>query len=1535
MGAQQGKERERTSTAAGSLHSLTLTSTAGSRPVKPKTNSLRPARENSASSRSQAFNVFVEHNEALLQNRPLPTLPDLATGALDLDGGGSSGLGGHCGTTFSLESAHRWTSRDNLLHTEPNDEDPQLFVALYDFQASGDNQLSLKKGEQVKILSYNKSGEWCEAHSGSGRVGWVPSNYVTAVNSLEKHSWYHGPISRNAAEYLLSSGINGSFLVRESESSPGQRSISLRYEGRVYHYRISEDSEGRVYVTSESRFRTLAELVHHHSANADGLITQLLYPAPKRHKPQVFALSPEPDEWEIERTDIAMKQKLGGGQYGDVYEAMWKRYNMTVAVKTLKEDTMALKDFLEEAAIMKEMKHPNLVQLLGVCTREPPFYIVTEFMSRGNLLDYLRRANREEIDAIVLLYMATQVAAAMSYLESRNFIHRDLAARNCLVGENHLVKVADFGLARLMRDDTYTAHAGAKFPIKWTAPEGLAYNKFSTKSDVWAFGILLWEIATYGMSPYPGIDLTDVYHTLETGYRMECPPGCPPRVYDLMQQCWHWSANDRPTFQEIHHGLENMFQESSINEEVERQLQGSSSVGASSSSPRLSSKKVANQGQAQNQSHNRPSGASGSAAMPSRSSTGPVQMRRATNTKGKPVPAPPKRTRGGKPTKVSDKSGHLGTAPPSSSFRDSSYTDQDFGGPCGDDGSDSNGIEHVFEGINRDLQSLNHGDESDGDGSEGEQALTTQPSVKFQRQMSEQPRGTSSSNRKIRTYPPKETSPIADPKPKPPQRSKIQVATLEVHNVKKAINRYGTLPKGARIGAYLESLRQSGMTSEPPEGVDMDQGNKEEESPKAGHVSLLRQAVNHNRTEDPRLRPGVKNATGSSSNPTKTPPAGRSHSLSGEGPRTPSPKPRSSGLRSSSNPQARHPRENSPAPNLADLEFPPPPPPLEDDAASAPDDNSSAASHDSIDGPKQLDKHPPTRPVPSPRGQVKTPPANVQMRANSVDRAGGARQSLEDQFFLGEEVSIEENSLKKNIDSNRVNRESANDSPNTTTGSANSVGLVTSKSADSLCSSELLDRKSGAPFHSMEESSGIMSQSIFGILRSPSPWEDNHHGSDPPPEPAPSAAAAVNKTKPSTPRGLRHVDVQLVAEFKEKTDKKLSGGSSLENVGQQNPPSVHLVSELFENLRLKAGKKPGYASETQTTESLMTHPAEVMAPPPPRPAHPAPQRPTPLSGTKKIDLMADQSNSQDQTNSPAGAANNGDGGVKFDFKSRLRKVGSDKTENESTQSHDQQQQPVVVKPMVKPVPEKVVEKPSESSEDCDDKRKSSGSINSLKRMWEKDQQNQQSQQQQQQHHPPPPPQSQRISLKSGANSAESVPSRPPPPPQQQPDKPAVPVKPSSVVMKPLKNSSAAIYATPTSSVINAKPPVANRSSAVYAKGPSPVIQSNVGASEEGDGDRQKIVALCSEVEQVLSQSHATPNQWMELLSNVHSMCHTYADCIAPHGRFHFRQLIAKLETQTKEMKQTSCGPLRNSSEHSRLVGDVKNTVRDVANALQR
>ncbi|XP_050334756.1 tyrosine-protein kinase Abl isoform X4 [Bactrocera neohumeralis] len=818
------------------------------------------SKDNHSRCNAIGMNIFTEHNgpmhrvqqqqlrdaakyqihlEALRQSRPLPHIPAGTTMLPDADLQCQDGVSlhtqshstGHNSATSGFETAHRWTSKENLLAPGPEEDDPQLFVALYDFQAGGENQLSLKKGEQVRILSYNKSGEWCEAHSDSGNVGWVPSNYVTPLNSLEKHSWYHGPISRNAAEYLLSSGINGSFLVRESESSPGQRSISLRYEGRVYHYRISEDPDGKVFVTAEAKFNTLAELVHHHSVQHEGhgLITPLLYPAPKQNKPTVFPLSPEPDEWEICRTDIVMKHKLGGGQYGEVYEAVWKRYGNTVAVKTLKEDTMALKDFLEEAAIMKEMKHPNLVQLIGVCTREPPFYIITEFMSHGNLLDFLRSPARETLDAVALLYMATQIASGMSYLESRNYIHRDLAARNCLVGDNKLVKVADFGLARLMRDDTYTAHAGAKFPIKWTAPEGLAYNKFSTKSDVWAFGVLLWEIATYGASPYPNIDLTDVFHKLEKGYRMERPPGCPPEVYDLMRQCWHWNAADRPTFKSIHHALEHMFQESSITEAVAKQLNATTMT--QSLTPQMGKKGIPASGGGGGggsssgggltpsgglleQPVGTPMSETGSTSTKlstfSSQGKGNVQMRRTTNKQGKQAPAPPKRT------------SLLSTS------RDSTYREDD---------SRNLIDEHNTNGLTRDINSLTQRYDSENDNTTGDPDTdATGDSLECQNIPTSQskvqhslhsggigPRSAQQHSSFKRPTPVMGNRGLETRQSKRSQHQQqhhaprdnsaggctshhVTVGALEVNNVKCVVNRYGTLPKVQRIGAYLNSL---------------------------------------------------------------------------------------------------------------------------------------------------------------------------------------------------------------------------------------------------------------------------------------------------------------------------------------------------------------------------------------------------------------------------------------------------------------------------------------------------------------------------------------------------------------------------------------------------------------------------------------------------------------------------------------------------------------------------------------------------------
>ncbi|XP_076455377.1 uncharacterized protein LOC143289977 [Babylonia areolata] len=755
--------------------------------------------------------------EALLQARPLPDAP-----VHDILG-------------------IKWMSKENLLAGQ-QDDDPNLFVALYDFQSGGDNQLSIVKGEQVTIIGYNKGGEWCEVKNRAGEVGWVPSNYIAPVNSLDKFSWYHGLISRNASEYLLSSGINGSFLVRESESSPGQRSISVRFEGRVYHYRITED-DGKVFVTQEHRFNTLAELVHHHSLHADGLVTTLLYPAPKRQKPTVFGVSPEPDRWEIERTEIAMKHRLGGGQYGDVYEAVWKRYNKTVAVKTLKEDTMELKDFLEEAAIMKEMKHPNLVQLLGVCTREPPFYIVTEFMPNGNLLDYLRGCNKEEIGPTALMYMATQIASGMAYLEAYNFIHRDLAARNCLVADTNVVKVADFGLARLMKDDTYTAHAGAKFPIKWTAPEGLAFNRFSTRSDVWAFGVLLWELATYGMSPYPGVDLTEVYHLLERGYRMERPQGTPADVYILMLKCWKWDPKDRPTFKEIHYLLENMFEKSSISEEVEKELEKNDKKLV----PTLPSKKGRGGPNADSPEFQADPGRSsaGPTPPPSRRPLAPVEeadMKQVSDilarksSKKRPGPVPPRRT-----TSVKDQQGEHSDLDlelksrmklQKAKMENSALPEEDERGGGGatavQDGSTKISREDSLGKSSADNLKAAQIDRSKYLISEA----NARPFEQGRNQVSpagmgKSLDGTDAASSAAGGQYPKKAIPLPQrpgfgpyKKMSEPSRpaellhsqsvdeesEQVRVGKLDVANVSKAIHRYGTIPKGQRIGAYLQSL---------------------------------------------------------------------------------------------------------------------------------------------------------------------------------------------------------------------------------------------------------------------------------------------------------------------------------------------------------------------------------------------------------------------------------------------------------------------------------------------------------------------------------------------------------------------------------------------------------------------------------------------------------------------------------------------------------------------------------------------------------
>ncbi|XP_044587688.1 tyrosine-protein kinase Abl isoform X3 [Cotesia glomerata] len=1445
MGAQQTKDR-----------------------VIPTGSTVRQTRKqprNPKESRLIGSNIFTEHSEALLQSRPLPHIPALPEG--DPPTGSSvqslsqqSNFSAHSNVTGGslLEAANRWTSKENLLAQE--EDDPQLFVALYDFQAGGENQLSLKK---------------------------------------EKHSWYHGRIARNAAEYLLSSGINGSFLVRESESSPGQRSISLRYEGRVYHYRINEDSDGKMFVTTESKFNTLAELVHHHSMLADGLITQLLYPAPKHNKPTVFPLSPEPDEWEINRTDIVMRHKLGGGQYGDVYEAVWKRYNMTVAVKTLKEDTMALKDFLEEAAIMKEMKHRNLVQLLGVCTREPPFYIITEFMSKGNLLDYLRNESKHQINAVVLMHMATQIASGMSYLESRNFIHRDLAARNCLVGENHLVKVADFGLARLMRDDTYTAHAGAKFPIKWTAPEGLAYNKFSTKSDVWAFGILLWEIATYGMSPYPGVDLTDVYHMLEKGYRMECPPGCPPKVYELMRQCWQWSAIERPTFKEIHHSLENMFQESSITEEVEKQLQGGCDTPMFSYNHKKSqtgstgnihglvlvSDQLSNTGLTQDAGSNVTKLSTFMGGLTNKANSNMVQMRRSTNKRGKQAPAPPKRT---------------SLLSSCSSFRDSAYQEQDqhnidsVGTTNLDDGTDLNGIDNISKSITRDLvtmatQSIPPGGcdlEDDGDGSQGtESNFLPQPSA------SPEPILNICNQKQIKTrqYSSKEVLP----------QKLVHVGALEVQNVKRAINRYGTLPKGARIGAYLESLRQSGMPSahESPSSIDLHQQQQQQQQQHPQHQQP-HEAINIIETSQHRsLSPRQNNLR-------NQPQMTRSNSSSGvvntyQPPNSPRSRMSSRsknnndniGLRTFRNPNTSTFRTASPSrsvqPTLADLEFPPPPV----DLPPPPCDPN-------IDPPDFSTFNPPTT------GDVPYKPSGspVCVRKSKIDRKSKEEIIEEDDKnndLRTAEPSVKEASSRFGVNLRR--RETT------------SVGGSESNKTE--------DKKN--IFRGKEKNDGILSP----------PTE-----APPPPPPLPPPSNNDPDDGFNLKPGMKEMlELKLINEIKQNADLKQSGTSRKSNVfsnivSQHLDPASQLLSELCANFNIDqstVNKSPiqgEYASLNclndspydQTNNQLSNVEKSVSHNINKDTTKVSPDTLNPGSVGFKLKKVDKKSNLQKDDNN--------DGQI-IDFKARLRKVEKDNIDKQDDKIKKNDD----------------VGADMSENDDADDKRKSTGSISSLKRLWENKESSWENQ-------PLSPKLSTRsINKQDGGDPGEESPedhsgastrssitsksdSRISHPGNSTTsgsgdniEKPLVPAKPSGSksIGSSGKYFGSSIYATPNCDKQE---------------------EDNVsGKQQETKGAKHDVLELSNAIEGSITNLKGTPvivmASWLQLSDKVgllHGLLQevnsTEVAGAPSHARFQFRDLLSRLELQARQLRAAGT---RNITENTRLLSDVHNTIKDVTNMIQR
>ncbi|XP_024611752.1 fibroblast growth factor receptor 2 isoform X7 [Neophocaena asiaeorientalis asiaeorientalis] len=285
---------------------------------------------------------------------------------------------------------------------------------------------------------------------------------------------------------------------------------------------------------------------------------------------------PEDPKWEFPRDKLTLGKPLGEGCFGQVVmaEAVGidkekPKEAVTVAVKMLKDDATEkdLSDLVSEMEMMKVIgKHKNIINLLGACTQDGPLYVIVEYASKGNLREYLRarrppgmeysyditRVPEEQMTFKDLVSCTYQLARGMEYLASQKCIHRDLAARNVLVTENNVMKIADFGLARDINNiDYYKKTTNGRLPVKWMAPEALFDRVYTHQSDVWSFGVLMWEIFTLGGSPYPGIPVEELFKLLKEGHRMDKPANCTNELYMMMRDCWHAVPSQRPTFKQL------------------------------------------------------------------------------------------------------------------------------------------------------------------------------------------------------------------------------------------------------------------------------------------------------------------------------------------------------------------------------------------------------------------------------------------------------------------------------------------------------------------------------------------------------------------------------------------------------------------------------------------------------------------------------------------------------------------------------------------------------------------------------------------------------------------------------------------------------------------------------------------------------------------------------------------------------------------------------------------------------------------------
>ncbi|CAL2029471.1 unnamed protein product [Caenorhabditis brenneri] len=463
------------------------------------------------------------------------------------------------------------------IHESPDDK---LLVVENRFIAQTPGELSVEEGDLLYLISKSNSQWWYVSNKSRQFKGFVPKSHVVLAEVREP--WFAGNISSIVAEQrVMQPGLPiGTFLIRENikagtfvlvvrssnHESPRAYIIHRRPNSDQFDIR---DRHDQIVIS----FGSLQQLVNHFSCEkVPGevqICTKLTKAAPPLAEPTEYVTM---RKWQVNRSEVKRVQDIGEGQFGEVYLAKWR--GVDVAVKSLKPnhtEQLANSQFLEEAKTLTKLSHQNVICLLAVCATDKPFLIITEYMQNGSLLSWLQKLAKklapiplmsEETDmknVLIGASISAQVASGMDYLSANQIVHRDLAARNVLVGEVSsngipLVKVADFGLARKIDTGTpnYIMKTDNLLPWKWMAPESFDEQIFNTKTDVWSYGILLWEIGTLGKTPYRGWDSEGTLEHLARGYVLPKPELVPDYVYeDAFKMCVHLDPRKRPTFDRL------------------------------------------------------------------------------------------------------------------------------------------------------------------------------------------------------------------------------------------------------------------------------------------------------------------------------------------------------------------------------------------------------------------------------------------------------------------------------------------------------------------------------------------------------------------------------------------------------------------------------------------------------------------------------------------------------------------------------------------------------------------------------------------------------------------------------------------------------------------------------------------------------------------------------------------------------------------------------------------------------------------------